>query len=152
MKPPKDRSLIPVAADGSSFKGFEWNTKNIEVLHIPFDSPHYSKEKTNTIDVNKLPERDVIDKVEGAAFDIDHKKYHEDTDKLLGDLIDIHEYHSEDGMVDDETAVSEQWVKHVPDLRKFSKKSAFDWRNRSLVVANIDSNDPYYPEDAKGYQ
>ena len=151
MQPPEDRPLIGAAADGSSFKGVEWNTKDIEVLRIPFDSSHYSKKTTNTIDVNKLPDRDVMVKVKGDAFDIDHDVGHDKTDKLLGDIIDNHQYHSQDGIVDDETAVSEQWVKHVPDLRKFSKKSGFDWRNRSLVIANINTHDPSYPEDAKGY-
>ena len=151
MQPPEDPSLIGVAADGSSFKVVEWNTKDIQVLRIPFDSSQYSKIKTNTIDVNKLPDRSAMDKIEGDAFDIDHKKYHENTDKLLGDIIDIREDHSQDGMVDDETAVSEKWVKHVPNLLKFSEESAFDWTNRSLVVANIDTRGARYPEHALGY-
>ena len=107
--------------------------------------------KTNTIDVNKLDDYDDMDKTEGDAFGIDHEVSHDETDELLGDTIDIHQYRSRDEMVENETAVSEDWVKHVPNLRKFGKKSVFDWKNRSLVIANIDSHNQDYPEDAKGY-
>ena len=50
-----------------------------------------------------------------------------------------------------ETAVSEAWVKHVPDLRTI-EKSGFDWKNRSLVIAKINFyNQPCSKEDSKGY-
>ena len=151
MKPPEDRSLIPAPAEGKSFKGVKWDTEGIEVLRIPADgSPSYKK-KTNTIDVNTPLDCDDMDKAKGDAFDIDHGLGHCETDKLPGDALDIYQYHSHDGMIEDETAVSEDWVKHVPNLQKFGKKSVFDWKNRSLVIANIDSHDQDFPEDANGY-
>ena len=53
-------------------------------------------------------------------------------------------------MAKTENALSENWVKHVPDLRMI-QDSKFDWKNRLLVIANIDSHDWDHPEDAKGY-
>ena len=151
MDPPEDRSLIPAPAEGRSFKGVRWDTEGIEVLRIPADGSPCYKKRTNTIDVNTLLDRDELDTTDEDAFDFYHELGQYETDKLRGGTIDIYQGHSHDRMVKSETTVSEEWVRHVPNLRKFGRKSVFDWKNRSLVIANVDSQDHDYPEYARGY-
>ena len=55
-----------------------------------------------------------------------------------------------DNMDKTENAVSEKWVKHVPDLRTI-ENSVFDWDHRSLVIANFFPDPQDYAEDARGY-
>ena len=57
---------------------------------------------------------------------------------------------SHDRMAETETAESENWVKHVPNLREI-KDAVFDWNGRSFIVANFKSQAQDYPENAKGW-
>ena len=43
--------------------------------------------------------------------------------------------------VDEETAATEQWFQHVPDIRDY-KDAYFDWNNRRLVAAYVNDR-PY---------
>ena len=54
-----------------------------------------------------------------------------------------------DRKVKNETQISEEWVKHVPDISRSRRARNFDWESRSLVIANI--NCAEYPEYAQGW-
>ena len=133
----EDRSLMPAPVEGTSFKGVEWNTKGIEVLRIPADGSPYYKKKIDTIDVDKLLDHDDMDKTDGNALDIDQELGHDEPDRLLGDISYNDRDHSHDGIINNETALCENWVRHVPDIRKIGKGSVFDLKKRSLIITDI---------------
>lgn len=50
---------------------------------------------------------------------------------------------------DKETAESEAWLRHVPDIQNFPAPVIFDWGSRSLVAALMEGT--YIPKSSKGW-